>query len=168
MKTSQTLPKCCAPGEQYIVERRDYMGTSSGFDDLTWENPPPRSSFSVGTGSRKTCQAVSNAFHGQSKRDFQANVVISEDEEALILASGAGFYALREEHYRGPQLCAAASNGNNLASRAGSFWLFPTDLPMLTMKDLRLLAEYVPEENGILLVQDHHAAETNALLTSPG
>ncbi len=97
---------------------------------------------------------------------FKQIMVISEDEEALIWASVQGFYALREERTGDLNSALRQAMAAILANGAGSVLVIPTDLPMLTVEDLRLLAEYVPEENGILLVPDHHMTGTNALFFS--
>ena len=97
---------------------------------------------------------------------FTHMMVISEDEAALDWASEQGFYALREERTGDLNSALHQALQTILANSGGPVLIIPTDLPMLTVEDLRLLAEYVPEENGILLVPDHHMTGTNALFFS--
>lgn len=97
---------------------------------------------------------------------FKQIMVISEDEEALIWASEQGFYALREERTGDLNSALRQAMAAILANGAGSVLVIPTDLPMLTVEDLRLLSDFAPAENGILLVPDHHMTGTNALFFS--
>ena len=97
---------------------------------------------------------------------FKQIMVISEDEEALILASEQGFYALREERTGDLNSALRQAMAAILAKGGGPVLIIPTDLPMLTAEDLRLLSDFAPAENGILLVPDHHMTGTNALFFS--
>jgi len=97
---------------------------------------------------------------------FNRVMVISEDPEVLLWVSDQCCYALPEEHTGDLNSALMQALDAIVRQGGGSVLMIPTDLPLLSASDLRILEGLVPEKNGLLIVPDHQMTGTNALFVT--
>ncbi len=93
-------------------------------------------------------------------------LVTSRDPYALSIANRYGAAALKEE---GSTLNQALEKATQVASQKAMsrILIVPTDLPLLSVNDLKLFISLSPQERGIGIAPDRRCDGTNLLLTTP-
>lgn len=94
---------------------------------------------------------------------FKQVMVISEDPDALLWSMEKGCNALTEDHTGNLNLALSQALNVIRQNGGGSVLIIPTDLPLLSVEDLRSLAKFTPKGSGVLIVPDHQMTGTNAL-----
>ena len=103
-----------------------------------------------------------------ASRVAEASGVVSADPAALVLAEEYGFEAVHEEAPDGYNEAAARASAWAQARSCDALLILPGDLPFLTTKDIKHLANLArTRERIVILAPDVSGKGTNALLLRP-
>ncbi len=102
----------------------------------------------------------------QDMTEFDKILVVSEEEHALEWCRSHGGLALLEDEISSLNLAVSKSQQYALEAGVGRILVLPSDLPLVTVRDLRNLIDLANGSHKLVIVPDHYQSGTNALVMS--